>query len=1129
MSKFYLKCCYLSLFMLLSITTLFAQQSVTGIVSDANGIIPGVTVSVSSTSRVTQTDANGKYTIQASNGEKIRFTMIGYTSQELTVSSTTHNIVLQEDAGSLDEVVVTAMGITRDQRKLGYAVSTIKNEEIVQASPTNFGSALYGKAPGVSISTSAGGGSSAVSIDIRGNMNSIGFQSQPLIVVDGVITRNEAVNNGGFWNDQRIRGNGILDINPENIESINILKGAAASALYGSDASSGVIVITTKSGKGVQGIGIDFNASYGLETVGVIPDYQFEFGPGYARTINRANFNANDEGFIERTISNGRIWFGTPNQSSTFNIAAPSGYSDGDIISQPILSAWGQFGPRFNGQDAIYWDGQIRNYVAYKDNYKNFYRNGHSGIYNLAIANSNEKTNYRFSYTRNDYQSMMESGPQNKNTFNLNANYILSPKLEVGLIANYTSEHVNNRPQMIDRMTNNYTGFLSPAQDIRWFEQNYQTSKGYKYVTFGDRIRDPEEAFIFGTAGGDYLDYFWNQRAKQYDEYTNRVIASTTANYKILDNLSLRGRIGTDYTGYLSENRQPNEFPTAIGTSGSFNIQSNKMQILYGDLLLSYNTKLSNSVGLQLQAGYQGRKEEYNWYNIGTVGGLSEENWFSLRAANENSRVDLNQPLGKQTLVKDGLFGVATLDLFDYWFLEGSIRQERTSSLFPGNNVFYYPSVSTAFELNKALDLPEFINYSKLRASYGVVGNPPTAYTANRVYTALTVSGTPTLVLPSEPFGNDNLKNETKREFEIGLENRWFNNKFGFDLTYYNNRIVDMIVPLDVAHTTGVERIIQNVGNMKNYGLEVGLNYTPIKNDNFMWDSRFNISFNRNKLTALADNLERLEHTNVDNGSLYVRSEVGKAAGDIYTYQLKRHENGQLLVGDDGYYIPDYDNLAVVGNIQAKGVGGFINNFTYKDFSVNTVIDFRYGGQVYSPSIQYGISAGMYKETLFGRDESTGGLPYYVDGNGDFIQVNGSAPTGRTVYHDGMVLEGVTATGQQNDQVIESKEYYRLAHYWGQYPGSNRPGTYETAVFDNNFIRMREIAISYRLPNHLSTRLKTKNLVISAYGRNLFFLHKTLPHLDPEATVGTTWLTRANVGNAGMVPRSFGLSVRASF
>lgn len=1121
MSYFQKKSAGLALCTLFSASSLFAQQSITGTVTDASGPITGVTVSVKGTTRATQTPANGTFSIQAAPGEILRFTIIGYKTTEITVGSTkTINVSLAQDAEALGEVVVTAMGRSQEQRKVGYAVSTVKGADIVKSSPTNFASAMYGKATGVSINSNAGGGSSAVSIDIRGNMNSISFQKQPLIVVDGIITRNEEVNNGGFDKDQRIRGNGILDINPENIESINILKGAAASALYGSDASAGVVVITTKSGKGSNGLGIDFSMSQGIEKLGILPEYQYEFGPGYPRT---AIGGVEADGFIHRKVSNGRIWFGEPNNSNTYSVAAPSHYKEGDIINQPRFNGWGQFGPKFDGSEVIYWDGQVRNYNAHTDNYKKFYQDGRSGIYNIAIANSNEKSNYRVSYTRNTYQGVMESGPQNKNTFNLNSTFNLSPKLSVNVVANYVNEHVNNRPYMINQLTNEYSGFLSAANDIDWFKQYYKTSKGYKYVTSDKRNLYPDDAFAVDATGGSYMDYFWMQRENQYDEYTNRIMATGKINYKILNNLSIRATIGTDFTSYYSENKQPNTVPLAVESSGYYGTNQNRYSILYGDIMLSYNTKLSESIGLNLQGGYQGREENYNYSSQNTLGGLSQRNWYSMNASNESSRGTSS----RQNMIKDGLFAIAGLDINNYLFLEGTIRQERTSTLAPGNNVFYYPSVSAAFELSNAVDLPEFINFSKVRTSFGVVGNPPSPYTANRVYSAQNISGTPSLVFP-DVYGYDLLKNETKQEFEIGFENKFFNNRIGFDMTYYNNKISDMIVPLDLAASTGVRKMMQNVGNMKNFGIEIGFNGTPIKKENFTWDSRINFAFNRNKLTKLANNLEMLEHTNVDNGSLYIRSKVGDSAGDIYTYDLTRNEDGSLLVGTDGHYVPDWDNLIVAGNIQPKTVGGFINGFTYKAFTLNTVIDFRFGGQVYSPAIQYGRSAGMYTETLAGRDESHGGISYYVDGSGNNIAAT-KAPVGTTLYQDGMVLEGRNTDGTVNSTIIEAGEFYRQSNYWGAYPGSTQKGTYKNSVFDNDFIKLREVSFSYALPESINKKIRAKNVTISAYGRNLFYIHKTIPHLDPEATIGTNWITRANVGNSGIVPRSFGMSLRASF
>uniref|UniRef100_A0AC34GA45 TonB-dependent receptor plug domain-containing protein n=1 Tax=Panagrolaimus sp. ES5 TaxID=591445 RepID=A0AC34GA45_9BILA len=343
MSLFYKRTAGLALCTLFSATSLYAQQSITGIVSDANGPISGVTVTVKGTTKGTQTIANGSFTIQAAQGETLRISIVGYKTQEIVVGSNKAiNVTLTSDAAALDEVVVTAMGIKRESKALGYAVSNIKADEITKAGNTNFGSALYGKAPGVKITTAPGGSASAVNVQIRG-INSLNYQRQPLYVVDGIIIRNDqqngaaGANNNNFDRDQRIRGNGMLDINPADIDNISILKGAAASALYGSDAASGVIVITTKKGTKGRGLGVDFNYTGSLERAAFLPKFQNEYGPGYDAGINVTN-GATAEGWI-------------------LDPKSPSG-------RRPYFRSYASFGPKFTGEDVLWWDGQLSNRLS---------------------------------------------------------------------------------------------------------------------------------------------------------------------------------------------------------------------------------------------------------------------------------------------------------------------------------------------------------------------------------------------------------------------------------------------------------------------------------------------------------------------------------------------------------------------------------------------------------------------------------------------------------------------------------------------------------------------------------------------------------------------------------------------
>src|SRR3954447_10782155 len=702
------------------------KSVITGIVRDSASALSGVTVTVKGTKASTVSDANGTFKIPAATGNVLVFSFIGYQNQEVPVGSDqVMNVTLNSSSATLDNVVATALGIRREERKLGYATAQVSGKDIIKTSPTNFASALYGKAPGVTINTNPGGATSAVSIQIRG-INSLGFQGQPLLVVDGVVIRNGGANNEGYWGgNQRLNGNGLLDINPENIESINILKGAAASALYGSDANFGVIVITTKSGKGYKkGLGVDVNISGNMENVSVTPDLQTEYGPGYDRASNMSLYGADEDGWIHSTVN-------------------------GQAVKYPAFRAYAQFGPKVDGSDVYWWDGQMRPYVAQKNNWKEFYRTGYSSIENIAINNATDKMNYRFSYTRNDYQGIQIGGKQQKNTFNFNSTYKLTNKISLDLIASYINEKVHNRPRQIYYVTNNFGGFFSPVDYMDVYFDKYQTTKGYKYVRYDQPQLDPAEALKYNIRAYDFLDFLWNQLANSYDETTNRFITAATLNYNIAKGLTFRGRLGSDYTGYFVEEKDRNTQPAAVGATGYYGTQSNRYAYTYGDLLLSYGNKITKDLNFTASVGYQARKEDYRYTSAGTRDGLAIENWFSM-SASKTTPAQGNTT--RQSLVKDGLFGILSLDYHNYLFVEGTLRRERSSTLRPGNNTFNYPGVSAAFELSNAFHLPEFVSYSKLRAVWGIVGNPPNVYSSNVVYPAGNVEGIATLYPQSSGY-----------------------------------------------------------------------------------------------------------------------------------------------------------------------------------------------------------------------------------------------------------------------------------------------------------------------------------------------------------------------------------------
>jgi len=1084
----------------------FAQTITGKVTTGTNGEpLPGVSVVVKGTTTGATTNSTGQYSVNATSRSTLVFSFIGYKTQEIAVGNRkVVDIALAEDEAQLGEVVVTALGIQREQRKLGYAATQIDGKAITVASPTNFASALYGKAPGVTVTSNTGGATSAVGIQIRG-VNSIGYQRQPLMVVDGVIIRNGDANNEGYWNNQKINGNGLLDINPENIESLNILKGAAASALYGSDANFGVIVITTKSGKGnTRGIGVDVNLSANAEQVSTAPDFQTEWGPGYERSVNMASFGADDQGYIHSTVN-------------------------GQEVVRPNFRAYAQFGPKMDGRQVYWWDGQMRPYISQPNNWKQFYRTGSSVIANVAISNATERGSYRLSYTRNDYKGIQIGGSQGKNTFNLNTKYNITSKLHMDLVMNYVNEVVTNRPRQINQLTNSFDGFFSPADYMSVYFDKYKTTKGYKWVDYNSTL-DLDERLKYRIRATNFLDFLWNQLANKSVETTNRFMPATTLSYQIIDGLNLRGRLGVDYTSYFQDSRDASTQPISAGATGHYGTLSRQETYSYGDVLLSYNRQLSDKFNATVSVGYQGRKEKYAYTQADTRDGLTSENWFSLSAS---KTTPASGGTSVQSLVKDGLFGIVNLDYNNFLFLEGTLRRERSSTLAPGNNTFFYPGISSSFELSNAFKLPAAISYSKLRGSWGVVGNPPNRYVSNIVYNSGSVEGVPTLTPYTSSYGNKNLKNEMKYEFEVGLENRLFKNRAGFDVTYYNNRIKDQITSLGTPATIGSSSVLVNVGDMRNYGVELSLYGSPIRTNAISWDARFNFAINRSKVVSLAQGLEQLTLDNKDNGSLYVYARPGEAAGVIMGYDRLKDANGRDVVNADGFYEIDFSKQVKFGNLQSKFSGGLSNTVSYKNFSLYFLTDFVWGGQIISLSRLYGTGAGLFKNSIYGRDAEHGGLSYYTAADGSFVGVatgTVAGPNGEKVYDDGIITKGVTENGEENKKIVEAGQYYRYQYNWGGYPGSGSNITYKDAVFNNNFIKLREVSLSYTFPVRIKSKLKMNNLTLSAYGRNLFYFYKTLPGLDPEEGVGTNWVSRStSVGAANAASRSFGGSLRFSF
>lgn len=1099
--------------MLMMISAPVFAQTITGKVSSSSdgATLPGVSVLVKGTTTGTTTDADGKYSIAAQGNSTLVFSYIGYKTQELAVGNgSVLNVTLVEDASNLQEVTVTALGIPKESRALGYATSTIKSETLIKTATPNFATALYGKAPGLTINATPGGATSGVSISIRG-FSSITGNTQPLIVLDGIPIRNGEAQNGDYWGDQRIRGNGLLDLNPADIENITVLKGASAAALYGSEAVNGVLLVTSKTGKGRKGLGVDFSASYSVDKIAYLPRYQNVRGPGYMKNYLDGGQDAN--GFIMYDTN-----------------------GDGVGDTRGLLNATVNFGPKFDGQPVMAFDGKIRPYSASGNSYADLFENASSSNINLSVSKGSENSTIRFSFTRQDNGMISYNAKNSKNIANLNASFNVNKKLTTDLMVNYINQKTHNRPFKVDRMINNFTGMMNRFESADWYFDKFQTSQGYKYVTqaSGNPSLTPEENIRFNGFKSDIADYVWNTRRNTSDEWSDRVIASITQHWQITDELKLRGRIGADVTGERMENNNATERPLAFGYSGGFSMANNAYRNVYGEALLTYNKKLTDDVSLALMAGYNAYKQANTRISSSTEGGLSTENFFDLSASVNN----LSVVRSRDRWTRDALLGTAQFDFRGFIFVEGTVRRDRTSTLAPGNNAFVYPSVNASFVFTDALDLPAFFSYGKLRGSWGEVGNYPQIYAANVAYQqgSLNVqqNGGQSVLYTTmaNAYGNDKIRPERKREFEFGLETKFFNNRIGLDIAYYNAQIVDQILPLSIASSSGARSILANVGTLRNKGLEVALNVSPIQGktfNDFNWDLTLNLAKNVNKVEKLANNSTELLHSDLDGNAAQIRSVVGQPMGDIYAHGILTNEQGQKVVGPNGLYQLDGANWIKVGNAMPKLTGGLVNSFSWKGFTLDAITDFRFGGSIMPTGINWMTSRGLTEESLKYMDAASGGLSYYQDANGKGVPTTAATgPNGQTVYHDGMLMEGVLASGEANTNIVSQAVYYNATYNWGgpQY-GNSR---YELYVKKNTYIKMRELSLAYRLPSFIGSKIGASNVTVSVFGRNLFFFYRTIKDLDAEQTnVSTKWYE--NINNAGSNPsfRTAGVMLRASF
>ena len=1077
-----------------------------GVVVDATGeTVIGAAVVIKGTTTGTVTGLDGDFIIEnAKVGDIIQISFVGYKTAEIKWDGKPIRVVLSDDTQALEEVVVTALGIKKDAKKLGYSVASVGAGDLVKTASPNLGSALYGKAAGVRIQNAPGGATGSISINVRG-LSSITGTNQPLIVVDGVPIHNGDANNEGYWENQRVQSNGLADINPEDIENLSILKGASASALYGSEGANGVVLITTKSGKGAKGFGVDFNASITGDFVAYMPQYQTTFGPG-AIASAREQKGCDPEGFYQRKDRNG-------------------------VMQDSYLATNQYFGPRYDGREVLYFDGTKRKFTPQVDDpWNEVFRTGLSQQYNLAITKGSDKGNMRFSYTYVDNKPTQYNSSFKKHNFAINGSYNITDNVKIDYSTNYILQSIKNRPYRMTRLVSNFGGMFGPFDDVAYVRDHAVTQAGYRnrVWTAADH-ENPAEGWEFGLPFGALVDeYFWNIYGKEQVEHNNRLIASVTPNWEIVKGLNLRARIATDYTTEKIELNEKTHTSSQFGRlSGYYGIENKRYEIYYGDVMLMFDHNFGEKFGVTATAGWQARSENAFNMKSETRNGLTVENWFHLNASKDAPRAKQY----KSEFLKTAFFGTASVSYDSWAYLEGTVRQEKISTLAPGNNSFFYPSVNGSVIISELLKdkKPTWFDYGKVRVSYGIVGNAPAIYKSTQGYNQASASGFVYNQLPKS-VGNRNIKPEKKYEWEFGLEGKFLGNRLGFEASYYMNTVKDQILNTTMPISSGAESILLNVGELKNKGFEMSVYGTPIQTKDWNWDVRANIAWNRNKVTKLMDGVDILQHSNWDNGSAYLYSRVGQPMGDIFALAPARDDNGNLIVREDGFYKLT-DKHVKVGNAMPKLTGGFATSVGYKNFFLDASLDFRIGGAVFNMPYQFMMGRGAIVESMAHRGAENGGLPYYLDAENNCVPVDKGVkqgPNGEKIYDDGMILKGVTEDGKENNKMIEASKYYLYTYNWGGYDPSDVTH-YSNSIFDNTYVKVREITFGYNLPKSITEKFHCQKLQLSVYGRNLFYIYKNLPIFDAEATDGTSWINQAMIGGSSATTRSFGLSVRASF
>ncbi len=1054
--------------LLLWLQAAYAQDTkITGVVTfkaDAQRV-PGAIVTVKGTSKGASTDADGKFSISAGATDTLHFSYIGYTGVDVPVNnSKVINVALESAESKLQEVVVTALGISREKRSLGYSVQELKSKDIAEARETNLVNALSGKIAGVNITNSQGDmGSSR--IVIRGE-TSIAGNNQPLFVLDGIPVDNSQLGVGIAT--ARDFPNAISDLNPDDIESLSVLKGPNAAALYGSRAANGVLVLKTKTGRGTKGLGITVNSSATMSKLLVLPKYQNSYGQGSG-------------GEFEYVDGKG------------------GGINDG------VDESWGPALDQGLEIPQFFSNGEPAPWVSHPNNVRDFYETGYSLNNGLAVAGSNEKLDYRFSYNNTKQTGLLPNTGITRNTFTVNSTFRIAPKLTLSTYGSYIRGGADNLPGVDGKRANSV-----PLQFI-WFGRQVDTRllRNYKDANGND----------YNWNHSYYSNPYWLQYENTVAQQRNRFFGNARLSYQVLNWLTANLRIGTD--SYTDRRKYKVAYGTNGTPYGSYTEDAYNVNETNGEFTLNATRKLSKDLSLDVLAGGNIRTNQIE-NNYQQAPRLAVKDLYTLN----NSRDPVISSNYFSKLRVYSLFSSAQLGYKDYAYLNLTARNDWSSTLPKGNNSYFYPSVNASFVLSEAFHLQSnVISMLKIRGGWAQVGKDTDPYQLINTYPFNQPFDNNPLLTVSDKFLKEDLKPEITTATEVGAEIALFKDIVRLDVTYYNSSSRNQILLADVSPTTGYLKKLLNAGEINNHGVEVTLGLTPVSTaSGFRWDVNLNYSKNISKVVELDKEGFLNDYVLGSSGNIQVLASKGQRYGALFGKAYLRNDQGQILVDASG--APSIDpNKKILGYYTPKWIGSINNAFSFKGVSVSFLIDTKQGGSIWSGTNYTGIYTGVLKESLPGRDRDHGGLPYYYPGNDKKatpVQLpshDAAAPGGAIVYDDGIIFNGVTADGKKNTTILPAQSYYKAVY---------NSSLNESSVYDASFIKLREIRIGYTFPNSLISHLKMQDLTVTLTGRNLWYIDKKVPNIDPE--------TAFNTGNGQgletlQIPtaRTFGINLRASF